>query len=64
MLTEPEELTQRKSKRPIEGFVSNGLLFAISSSLLNSGDIKSSVDHRTISVRMIAIKGLRFSHYR
>ena len=26
-LTEPEELTPRKSKRLIEGFVSNGLLF-------------------------------------
>ena len=25
-LTEPEDLTQRKSKGPIEGFVSNGLL--------------------------------------
>ena len=29
-MTEPVELTQRKSKRPIEGFVSNGLLFAVS----------------------------------
>jgi hypothetical protein len=25
-LTEPEELTQHNSKRPIEGFLSNGLL--------------------------------------
>ena len=29
-LTEPEKLTQQKSKRLIEGFVSNGLLRGVS----------------------------------
>ena len=28
-ISEPEQLTQRKSKRPIEGFVCNPLLFAV-----------------------------------
>jgi hypothetical protein len=32
-LTEPEELTQRKSKRLTEGFVSNGLFFPYISEL-------------------------------